>query len=128
MSRAGHTGPALEAADAAARTRQLEGYQSRESTSVNAVILYMRTLLIHTLGMTRKWTGACGLMSRKASALSSSNMMSAEISFEMILSKIVGAPSSAFLSSLQHHCCMLFPRLRHPGSCTCMWVMYVPRR
>ncbi len=128
MSRAGHTAPALEAADAAARTRQLEGYQSRESNSVDALLLYMKRLSIHTLGMTRKWTGACGLTSRKASALSSSNMMSAGISLEMILSKIVGAPSSAFLSSLQHHCCMLFTCLRHPGSCTCMWVMHVPRR
>ena len=47
------------------------------------------------LGMTRKWTGAWGLTSRKASAVSSSYRMAAGICLAMILSKMVGAPPSA---------------------------------
>lgn len=54
-----------------------------------------------TLGITRKWTGACGLLSSNASALSSSYSTFAGISFDMILSKIVGCPWSAFCSALR---------------------------
>ncbi len=73
--------------------------KSCSSRSVELLSCVKRPLC---LGMTRKCVGACGEMSLNARLVSSSYMMLAGISLEMILSKIVGASLPAALQACCH--------------------------
>ena len=73
--------------------------RSCSSCSVDLLSCVRRPLC---LGMTRKCVGAWGEMSLKARLVSSSYMMVAGISLEMILSKMVGPPLPAALQACYH--------------------------